>query len=343
MEKVKRERPYLFIDGFNNFIRHYVVNEAVSQKSQPVGGVVGFIKTLHYLNEQFAPSKIFVVWESGGGSKRRLRIFPEYKANRRGKSKSKNKKNVPWGSGGGSMRDVLLNDESVKAAQLFLLNRFLKTTPVCQIYVQDVEADDIISYLVKEKFANTNVDKIIVSADKDFYQLLDRPDVKVYDPPRRTLVTGADVKKEFGISPRNFALAKAIVGDASDNIDGITGVGMKTAIKRLPILANDDKDVMIGDIVKESRTQINENKSKVKVYKNILDEESKLWRNWKLIYLNSSTMSANQIDKVDAAIENHKPIMDKLAMIKLLNLHGVNFSFDFDRFASSMQQYLIYK
>lgn len=332
----KKQRPYLFIDGFNNFIRYFVANESVSAHSQPIGGIVGFIKTIYYLNEQFAPSKIFVAWETGGGSSRRRSLFSEYKSHR---AKVKDFKVRD----SGSMRDVLRLDENAKVTQLTVLNRLIKTTPVCQVFVPDVEADDVIAYLVKEKYANVNADKIIVSSDKDYYQLLDKPDVKIYDGLKKILITGNDVREKTGVDPRNFALAKAIVGDPSDNIGGIPGVGLKTAVKRLPALSDKDNDVTISQVIDECKRQINEEKSKVKVYQSIIDGEEILKRNWKLIYLNSSSMSASQIEKINHIVDNHKPIMNKLMMIKLLNANGINFSFDFDRFASSLQQYLIYR
>ena len=333
---VKNERAYLVIDGFNLFIRHFMVNEAMNSKSQPIGGLVGFLKAIHNLNEQFSPSKIFVIWESGGGCPRRKRLYPEYKANR-AKTKDFQKKKA----GTGTIKDLLRLDESAKINQLALLNRLLKTTPICQVFIKDTEADDIIGYLVKEKYARTDVDKIIVSSDKDFYQLLDDPKVKIFDPARKVLVTGNDVQEKYNISARNFCLAKALCGDNSDNIEGIPGVGFKTVAKRFSALADESVDITIDDVLVECQNAI-AGKSKIKAYKDIISGESIIRRNWKLMYLNSSTLAGSQIEKVNYTVDEHDPKMDKLSLIKTLYANGINIAFDFDRFSTLMRQHLLY-
>src|SRR5690348_9939591 len=80
-QKIKN-RPYIFVDGLNNFLRHYIVNQTINSRSEPIGGVVGFLRFLNYTINTFAPSKIFVVWETGGGAARRKNIYKGYKANR---------------------------------------------------------------------------------------------------------------------------------------------------------------------------------------------------------------------------------------------------------------------
>lgn len=335
---IKRQRPYLIIDGFNNFIRHFMVNEAVGSHSQMIGGVVGLLKQIYYLSEQFAPSKIFLVWETGGGSPRRKAIYPEYKSNR-----AKIKKVFGKSSDSGSIKDLLRFDEDAKIAQLTALNKILKLTPVCQVFVSETEADDVIGYLVKEKFANINADKIIVSSDKDFYQLLDDQSVKIYDAVKRELIDHNTIVQKLNIHPRNFALAKSMVGDTSDNINGVDGLGFKTASKRFPQLLSCDKDLQIDDIINECKIQINENKTKAKIYQKIINDEEIIRRNWKLVYLNSSTMSASQIEKINYIVDNHEVKIDKLNLIKFLSANGITISFDLDRFCSLMQQYLIYQ
>jgi len=79
---LKTKRPYIFIDGMNIFVRHYLVNETLNAKSEPIGGVVGFLKFVDYITRISTPAKVFVVWESGGGSARRRSIFKEYKKDR---------------------------------------------------------------------------------------------------------------------------------------------------------------------------------------------------------------------------------------------------------------------
>ena len=64
-------RPVLIVDGLNLFMRHFVVNPAMSESGQHIGGFLGFLKGLWHLCDRIGPSKIIVVWESGGSPRRR--------------------------------------------------------------------------------------------------------------------------------------------------------------------------------------------------------------------------------------------------------------------------------
>ena len=76
------DRPILVVDALNLFMRHFVVNPAMSDAGVHVGGWIGFLRSLRLLAEKIAPSQIIVAWE-GGGSPRRRAIFADYKSNRR--------------------------------------------------------------------------------------------------------------------------------------------------------------------------------------------------------------------------------------------------------------------
>lgn len=315
-----------------------MVNETMNSKSEPVGGVVGFIKFLDSLNSNHCPSQIFVVWEAGGGSPRRKALYPEYKANR---AKVKDFKKMKTGAT--NIKDLLKLDEGNKVMQLALLYRILNTTPICQLFIKDTEGDDIVGYLVKDKLPAMypDTEKVIVSSDKDFYQLLDDPKVKIFDPSKKIFIDASDVEKNFSISARNFCLAKAIVGDNSDNIEGIPGVGFKTASKRFTKLLDPSVDLTIDDIMVECQQQVAK-KAKQKMYSDILAGESIVRRNWKLMYLNTSTLAASQIEKVDYIVDNHEPKMDKLGLMKTFVANGINMVLDFDRFATTLGQNLLY-
>jgi 5'-3' exonuclease len=58
------QRPIVVVDGMNLFVRHFAVNESVTTSGEPCGGVVGFIKALYGLTCQFAPARVYVVWEA---------------------------------------------------------------------------------------------------------------------------------------------------------------------------------------------------------------------------------------------------------------------------------------
>ena len=99
--------------------------------------------------------------------------------------------------------------------------------PVIQLMVDFVEADDIIAYVCNnQKYKDWN--KIIISSDKDFYQLLGDDSVWIWRPIQKLLLNGTQLLYKEGIHPNNYALARAIDGDKSDNIEGVPRIGMKT-------------------------------------------------------------------------------------------------------------------
>jgi len=332
----KKNRPYLIIDGLNVFIRHFLVNGTINSKSEPVGGVVGFLRFLNYATDTFSPSKVFVVWESGGGTAKRRAIYKDYKANR---GKIKEFKKLKAGTA--TMKDTLKYDKETRVKQLTQLYKLLSLTPVCQVFVSGTECDDIVSYISTQHFRKDETNKIIVSNDKDFYQLLEDETITIYDHSKRSIVTGNDVYKKFGIAPRNFCMARALVGDPSDNIGGVAGVGLKTALKRFPEIADRSKDVNTGMILEECNKQII-NKAKQKTFTQVIEAEEVVRRNWKLMCLTPPLLSAKEIAKIEYAINNHEPKMNKIALIKEVITSGLAISFDFENFSSKMRTLLTY-
>ena len=311
-----------------------MANEEINNKGEPIGGVIGVLKGINVFLDKFSPQKIFIIWESGGPSPRRKKISSSYKANR-----SKLKEFTKYKAGTGSMKDVLRLDEETKLNQLLLLSKLLKTTPIHQIFVSETECDDIIAYLIRGRLLNNNVKKMIVSSDKDFIQLLDDPTVEIYDPATKSIINEQKIIEKYSISPRNFCLAKTLVGDDSDNLAGIPGAGWKTVAKRFPILSEKNKDIMISDLLECSKINLN-NKKQIKIYKDVLINEELIKTNWSLMYLNISTLSASQINKIDSTIDNHEYKMDKLSFIKTLLEAGISTNLDIDIFCSELRNLL---
>ena len=255
----------LLIDAMNIFIRSYVVNPTMSEHGHQFGGALGFLKSIGSYSRRFSPDQIIVIWE-GGGSPRRKALLPEYKAGR--KPIRLNRSEI--------YEDIPDSRENFNY-QVAATTRLLGYTSVEQMYVSDCEADDVIGYLSKNLL---DEEIIIASSDKDFYQLLS-PKVRMYSPTKKKFITHEDVREEHGISSVNFATARSFVGDNSDNICGIRGVGLKTLAKRFPMLRNDDF-VSCDDIIKLCR-EVPEAK-RIKLHKNVLASESIVKRNWKLMF-----------------------------------------------------------
>ena len=114
-----------------------------------------------------------------------------------------------------------------------LIVKMLHHVPVRQLYVADCEADDVIGYLIRYKFADQHC--VIVSSDKDYYQLLSEKVVQ-WSPGQKKFITPESVFAKFGVTVENFCTTRAIIGDASDNIKGVKGAGFKTLVKRFPLI-----------------------------------------------------------------------------------------------------------
>lgn len=285
------------------------MNQSTNINGDLYGGALGFLTTLRILIRTFKPKRVYVAWEQGGACQRRKRIFSEYKANR---VKQKDFDGLYKND-----RDALLSDTRNKAQQLQVLTKALGQLPIVQLYVPDCEGDDVVAYLVKRKLSQEKGLKVIASADKDFYQLLEDPTVRIYSPMKKTLINAQDVIDEYGIAPRNFCLARTLVGDVSDNIDGVQGVGLKTAAKRFPILADVSQDYLPGDMESYAVQQIKElGKKAPKCYQDVIDNMDTVKRNWQLMYLDTHNFAASQIQKIDTKVDGFSPVINNIEYLK---------------------------
>jgi len=302
------DKPIIYIDGLNVFMRHFAANPKKSLHGQLCGGVIGFLNNINHLASKFKPQKIVVAWE-GGGSVRRRNIDPNYKEGRRPikLNRSDYYKDIP---------DTSENRNN----QLKLLIEILYETPVTQIYVSDCEADDVISYLTKTKQNNTK--KIIVTSDKDYYQLLDE-NTQIWSPNKKQLIDTKYVLDKWNVPAYNFCLARCFAGDISDGIKGIKGAGIKSMVNRFPELIQ-KKESSINDIINESNKKVNSG-CKIKLYNNIIENVKLLEKNWKLMYLDSAMLSADQIKKINHQFDNKEHITNKMNLLRIMNREGLNF------------------
>lgn len=202
------------VDGNNLVMRaHFAMqnHNLMTSEGIPTGALFGSIMAHVNLVRMLAPTKMVWFFDSRGGSKLRKELFPEYKGDRPGN------------------HDI--------GKQLTAFETFLSVMDVRYYSEEGVEADDLISTAVKRW--DPEIPKVIVSGDHDFHQLVSKdPKVSVFkpgqgkkNPPK--VFSHKVVAEEYEMPPEKLALAWAIAGDKSDNIDGVKGVGFKTARKLL--------------------------------------------------------------------------------------------------------------
>ena len=201
----------LLIDGYNlGFRCFYAMPDLTRSDGFPTGALHAFFNSLIKLSGEHTPHATAVFFDKGG-SARHLKIHPNYKANRR-EAPEKFKNQIP------SMKYL---------CEIFGFNPTEK---------EGIEADDILASTAV-KIKNNGDTAIIASADKDFAQLVG-PNIRQMLPPTPknkewTIIDSIGVKTKYGVTPTQIPDYLALIGDSVDNIDGIVGVGPKTAAKWL--------------------------------------------------------------------------------------------------------------
>ncbi len=277
----------LIVDALNMFFRAYIVDPSLSTNGQPIGGLKGFLKILQKQIRETKPDEVVIAWDGQGGSRKRKSVNKNYKEGRKPIRLNR------------SIRNMTENEEMEnKIWQQTRLFDYLNEMPISQIVLPEVEADDVIA-AVKNLNYYDGWQKVIVSSDKDFLQLCDHETV-LYRPIQKVVMNRNKVIEEYGIHPTNMALARAIVGDKSDNLDGIPGIGLKTVAKRFPFMA-EDKNCTIDDLVELCE---NHEDSKLKVYSSIAENRQLIEENYGLMQLYVPSLSPQGKQKIKYSVEN---------------------------------------
>ena len=202
---------WLLLDGYNLAFRaFYGMPELTRTDGFPTGALHGWIKTIWRLQDQEKPDAMLVFFDLGGAQDR-LALHPEYKAQRK-ETPEPLEKQIP------------------------LIKDLTRALGLIGVELDGVESDDLVAAQAWT-LANAGHEVLIVSADKDFAQCVDER-IKILTPPPtanpklgwRVLDTAGVVEK-FGVPPVRIAEYLALIGDTSDNIRGVNGVGPKTAVK----------------------------------------------------------------------------------------------------------------
>ena len=222
------------------------MNAAGENTSAPFG----FTRFLLDIREQFAPDYLAVVFDAGDSF--RAQEYPEYKATR---------EKMP-----DDLRESLGRIRQIVEAF---------NDPVVEL--EGYEADDVIGTLARQA-AEQGLEAVIVSGDKDFYQLV-QPHIHLMNPGRggasgvaADWVTEQNADEKFGIPPSQVADYLALVGDSSDNVPGARGVGPKTAVQLLEQYPDVERLIENADSLKPPRASksLSENADMVRLSKRLV-------------------------------------------------------------------------
>jgi DNA polymerase-1 len=193
----------ILLDGNSILYRAYYAIRGLSTRAGvPTNAVYGFIAIVTKAFRDFNPARAVVAFDV---SKKTFRtdLYPEYKANRP------------------PMPEDLV-------PQIPKIKEYLDLRGIPRLELADYEADDVIATLARRFAEHESV--VVLSGDKDLIPLVSNT-VSVYQPGKELLLTPAKVREKFGIEPAQMAEILSIMGDASDNIPGVKGIGEKGAYK----------------------------------------------------------------------------------------------------------------
>ena len=202
------------------------------------------------------------------------------------------------------VRNLTENEEiSNRIWQQTRVAEYFNQMPIIQLLYPNIEADDLISYVANHEHYK-KWQKVIVSSDKDFIQLINDKTV-LYRPIQEEILNVAKVVEKYGVHPNNFALARAITGDDSDNLKGVRGVGMATVVKKLPMLT-EDKSYLPNDVVEFSKDK------EGKAFISIASSFEAIRDNYRIMQLSSPQISYQVKQQIDEVIEDFKPELNQL-------------------------------
>ena len=191
---------------------HYIFisRPLINSKGQNTSAAYGFTNSLLKLIEDHSIEHAAVVFDEGEEDTFRKEMYEDYKANR-DPPPDELLENIPY------------------------IKEIVKGLDIPVLEVPGVEADDVIGTLARQAEGD-GADVVIVSPDKDFKQLLSDK-VSIYKPAKGDqdfeIKTGETFREEYGLDPAQFVDMLALMGDSSDNVPGVYGIGEKTAQKLL--------------------------------------------------------------------------------------------------------------
>lgn len=195
---------FLLIDGSSIFYRSfYGLAPLHNSKGQPTQAILGFLRTLQKLIKNYSNFSIIIAWDAGTSG--RNIDFVDYKSSRE------------------KPPQELIDQKKI-------LMEILEQIGVRQVIVNGFEADDIL-FQISQNLLSLNVEKIIlVSSDKDLLQLVGEK-VFVLDPFKDVLFDAIAINQKFGFGPEKILFYFSLLGDSSDEIPGVDGIGKVSATK----------------------------------------------------------------------------------------------------------------
>ena len=286
----------LIIDGLNQFIRVFGAVPALNDDGEHCGGVTGFLLSTAATIRRLKPTRVIIVFDGKGGSNRRKSVYKGYKEGRTGLTKL----------------NRLAGYEDLEDQQVSMRNQFkrlieyLQILPITMTYIDYVEADDIIAYLANHYFKK---EVTILSSDKDFLQLVNER-IQVFTPTKKKMYTEKEVVEDYGVTPQNLIFYRVLMGDKSDNIKGVNGVGIKTIESKMKFLT--ENELSLDTFIEKCSSECDDKLSEK--LKNNLDTIN---MNYSLMQLADPDISSSIKSNVRDLMDTHKPELNLVEFKKM--------------------------
>ena len=300
-EEQTRNSNVMMVDCMNMFIRGFAMIPAINPQGQPVGGLVGFLRSLNYTIRQHQPTRVILVFDGIGAKANRQNIDSDYKGTR-GVKRITN-----W-----EFYDNHDQERASFSSQMDRLIDYLHQLPVDMISVDKQEADDIIAFLAKKIEAQGNK-SVIVSSDRDYLQLLS-PQTTVYAPIKKRLYDYDTFVNEYKVLPENFIYYKSLLGDKSDNIPGVMGLGSKTLLKEFPQLTETVLDDGLNFIFDECEKKLDGKK----IFAKVLERAERVQMNYQLMDLHNIELLPADEDYVMSVFNNKASNLNVYSFVKMV-------------------------
>lgn len=221
MENIRKDR-ILLIDSWNILIAQNAVAHILDRNTMQIGMYLSTMNMIRTFVDKFKPQKIIFAMDGPQAGERRRQLYSGYKAGRRVKAKTSS---IILREGEEANDYTKYSSQSAFTFQLERTFEFLKNLPVSTVIVPYCEGDDLISYLALEN--KDEFDCIIVSRDKDYFQLI-QPGISVYNWKEKVLYNESVFFEKYKILSQNYIFMKILLGDSSDEVKGVVGIGKKT-------------------------------------------------------------------------------------------------------------------
>ncbi len=297
----KRHDRVLILDGLNLFFRNFAMMNMVNPDGVHIGGLGGFFRSLGAMIKQTNPTSVYVVFDGAGSTTNRKNLLSEYKG-------SRNLQRITnWDA-----FDNLEEEHDSKIDQIVRVIQYLKLLPVKTTILDKVEADDIIAVLAKKLVKKHNSTCFIVSSDKDFLQLV-TDKIILYRPMEKEYYTPKVVEEKLGLLSKNFILYKTLLGDNSDNIPGVKGLGVKGIFKKFPELKS--QELTLEDIFDISTRKFKEHV----VYSRIIQDRNRIETSYKVMDLSVPMIDERGKEHIDNLIDEDIPKLNSDMFIQFYN------------------------